>query len=196
MSGREDRRHPLRRDKDRSAEQFFWSLETRYVRYVLNLFKMGKYEKTLCQRSADERNEYRLTFRHFGDEFNTFPLRLRLYSPPKPLTEDATATLPSLLLRFRQATFYEPWIEHWRDCQRSAEGRPAALIIPRKGIPNGILLHDGEGLMKAMPGAGLVYNHPAPDTEYGPEPPRTFIIPFKRALESIFRQGRGWTVGD
>ncbi len=196
MSNPGDRRHPLRRDKDRSAEVYAVSQENQYVRFTLNVFKLGKYEKAICQRSHDENGQYRLTFHHFGDEFATFPLRLKLYSPPKPLAEDATATLPSLMLRFRQATFYEPWIEFYRDRLRSPEGRPSGLVIPRKGIPNGILLHDGEGLMQNMPGAGLVYNHPNPETEDGPEPPRTYIIPFKRALESIFRKGRGWRPAD
>lgn len=195
MSGERDRRHPFRRGKDLSAERNFWSAENRYVRFTLNLLKLGKYEKAICQRSQDERNEYRLTFHHFGDEFGSFPLRLKLYSPAKPLTEDKTAALPSLLLRFRQASFYEPWVEFWRDRQRSPEGRPAGLIIPRKGVPYGILVHDGEGLMRIMPGAGLVYNHPNPDSEDGPEPEQTFIIPFRRALESIHRGGRGWRPG-
>lgn len=175
-------------------ERNFWSYETRFVRFVLQKFKLGKYETAICERCQSETGVFRLTFQHFCDEFGTFPLRLRLYKPPHPLHTDKRAMLPSLFLRFRETPFYRPYVDFWQRQRESAEDRPVGLVVPRKGLPHGLLIHTGTGLPAAAArGLGLTYNHPDPDGgEDGPEPPQTFIHIFNNVVDALHRNGRGW----
>lgn len=175
----------------RDAERNFWGMETRYVRFLLNEFKLGKHEKAISERCKDETGVFRATFHHFCDEFNDFPLRLRLFLPRKPLNEDPRTQLPALMLRFRETSFYEPYVEFYRESLRYQDGRPIGLVVPRRGIPYGLLVHTDEGVPRDIPGARLAYRHPEPDAGE-PEPELSYVTPFRIVAQAIYRKGRGW----
>lgn len=180
------------RRAEENKELSYAATERRYVRLVLNEFKLGKYEQAICQRCEFETGRFDLTFRHFCDEFGTFPLRLKLFQAPQPLHESDRMRLPSLLLRFRETPFYEAFTELWRDCQGSNEGRPPGLVIPYKGLSYGLLVHTGEGLTRHGPGLEMHYRHPDPASVTYKEPAESFVVPFRSALETLYRHGRGW----
>lgn len=190
----EQRKHPgdvlksqfaLERIKE-DAFQF----EQSKVEFLLKTFNMQKLKARLLRRARENGSEW-LTLSAFNEEFPSFPFLLgtNLLGGTK-LHISAACFVPSLYHRTEKAPFVKPYRDFYAANKRHAHGRSIGLILRRKGMPRGIIVHDGGLAGYEKPGMfAATYTG-----EEGTEPQQLFIHSFERLVKAIHDQGDGWSL--
>jgi hypothetical protein len=175
---------------DRLASQNEAAFEAGKVRFLLRAcgFNVNRTAGLLARREAALGGDVRPTFRAFHDANPSFPLFLaasRLGG--RKLHADPTCLLPSLLERFAQSTLAKAFDDCYERAVDPAAGRAVGLVVPRRGLRNGLLVHGGglEGV--AYHGAELRYTGGTKK-----HPHHLYVRPFQAVLAAVYNKGHGW----
>lgn len=127
------------------------SHEESRVMHILRVCNLNvtQVSRELCRWNEKETGTFALTFRAFHERFPSFPMYLgasrlggvKLHTDPRTL-------LPSLYKSFTNAPFVEAFYEWRRLARPAADGRTIGLIVPRNGMPKGLIIH-GPGLLES-----------------------------------------------
>lgn len=171
------------RHKALSDEAF----ENRTVEFVARTFGLQKQSQRLRHEHnrATGRNRS-LTLLEFCRDQRSFPVIMTTRRLER-LHLDKRMFLPSLFKKFSEAPFVGAYEEYYETVIGEADGRAVGLIFPRKGIPRGLIVHNGVNLpSRVFHGLVLTYTGGKKDTQ------RLFVQPFQSFIESLYNRGHGW----
>lgn len=172
--------------KDRMRERADLAHEERLVAFTFKALGMADRSRALALRRERQTGERRLTFRDFCDEYRSFPLLLgadRLAGVS--LHTDPRMFLPALFKSFHKCPFVAAYDAFAERARRLAGSRAVGLVFPRKGIPHGLVAHDGEDLPpRVFDGLVLVYRSRGGR--------RLFVQPYRNLLAGLYADGDGW----
>lgn len=177
------RRHGKSADNLRAMGEA--SHEASRVNYILQVADLNatNVARKLMKWNEAETGQYALTFRAFHEHYPSFPLLLGTSRLSTKLHLDPKAMLPAMFKNFRAVPFMVEYEELVRLKTGSEEGRTVGLIVPRKGMPKGLIIH-GAGI-ESIPYQGLSMTF----TEDGNEP--VYVRSFAHLVAAICRPG-GW----
>lgn len=123
---------------------YFESYEEGRVRYLLKFL----FPKTANSLEKQIRNKHGsdLTFSGFHDEHPSFPVVLGAVKPSLSLHVDESCFLPNLFNSFTKSTIFKLFDKFFDENYERIAGRPAGLVLQRKGFPHGMVIHTFEGL--------------------------------------------------
>lgn len=186
------REHPFDRLMRGRAEQFREMEEERYeasrVEFILGRCGIPKVKYDLMRECERETGQSALRLRYFNARFPTFPILLgatRLDGVK--LHADSRAFLPALFTNFRKAPFVEAYLRFHSEVSVSADGRTVGLAFPRKGLKQGLIIHNGglDGIW--VRGTLLTYTGGTPG-----ETERLYVQAFQPLIEAVYNKGHGW----
>lgn len=126
----------------------------------------------------------------FNEMVPNFPLLMGLAPAAKvhKLHLDSRCTLPALTKHFQEAPFVKAYEEFYEAAEPRAAGRAVTLLFPRKGVPRGYALHNGEGLAGYwIPGS--FFGCVGGTREY---PTQLVAHSFAVLVDAIRARGNGW----
>lgn len=178
--------------KQRAASSF----ESDTVTFMLRLLKLQKRERDLRRACSDRTGSSNLTLADFHNEFPTFPIYLGARSlKDKKLHENDKMRLPTLYKTFWEAPFIKPYLEFRQTVLRRAGDRAVGLVFFRRGVPGGLVVHDGRDLPdRVLGGLALVYR-PVHQEEILYEDfqgKAIYVQPLSSVVGALFNKGHGW----
>lgn len=119
------------------------SLEYNLVKYLLRELDLEGYKRRMIEECQERtREDDWLDFTGFNTFFPSFPVHfLSGFDSKKPLHLDRDALIPGLFLRFPKLPVAKQYEKLYNSYREQLE-RPLGLVIPRRGIPHGWILHD------------------------------------------------------
>lgn len=159
--------------------------EASRVNYILQVADLNaaSVARKLMKWNQAETGKYALTFRAFHEHYPSFPMLLGSSRLDTKLHLDPKAMLPAMFKNFRAVPFMTEYDELCRLKSGNEQGRTVGLIVPRKGMPKGLIIH-GAGI-ESIPYQGLSMLF----TEDGQEP--VYVRSFAHLVAAICRPG-GW----
>lgn len=178
-----------RKERDTYAVRNQVAGEERKVAFLLNRLGMPKAKWRLLRTAEARTGHKQLTLELFNEAYPSFPLLLAYsHEAGDGLHKHRDATMPAQHTRFHDfppLKFYEDWFER---AEKEANGRAVGLLFPRKGIQQGLILHNGEGLDGLwLPGMVSVYTGGTREHPY-----RLYLQAFAPLVEAIHNKGHGW----
>ena len=164
-----------------------------HARVVFTLKRLGLPEvvKPMMRRARERLAESRLTFAQFDAQFPSFPVHLECDNlsrtaekGPHQLDLRNDAVLPVWFKIFRKLPFmaiYEPYYDAAR---KKGEERPIALVFPRRGFRDGLVVHDGD-LETFVPPKSSCHL-------YRGNRLTIVVQPYISFLDHIYQHGHGW----
>lgn len=182
--------------QQRAADQAAVAFEERKVTFLVKSLKLdvAKICRQLRQIEEAISGNPNLTFRAFGEAYPAFPLLLGASNLDGVAWHlNAKAMLPSLLKSFNQAPFIPAFEKFLEANPRSASWKLRALVFPRRGIRDGLIIHEADGLdtIPVKDGTTAIFFR-NPKSQYRPWVVRLFAD----ALAAIYDNGKGWTPDD
>jgi len=186
--------HPfgdMQKGRDKKAE---WNLsearrfEEGKVQFLLKRFGVTNKKWDMLRKSRDLVGENLLTVSLFNEMFPTFPIVLgcsRLGGVK--LHTDLRCTTPALFRRFQDAPWVEAYEEFYEQVSGQALDRTIGLIFPRKGVQQGLLIHNGG--LDAYWVRGLRWTYFGGTKE---KPQLLYVQPFAPLVGAIHNNGHGW----
>jgi hypothetical protein len=160
------------------------SFEEGKVRCLLKLLFMPKAEGALVRLVAAETGTPRLTMDAFNRTYPTFPILLGTATlAPVKLHLDPRCLLPAMFKAFHDTPLATAFSDYYEQAAPRAAGRTVGLIVPRKGMRNGFLIH-GNGL------EGLNYH--GLSLSYVGKAGAIYVRPFDAMISTIAARGHGW----
>lgn len=176
-------RHTQSSDNMRAmAESSHEASRVNHILKVANVNATNVSRKMMKWNQA-ETGQYALTFRAFHEYYPSFPLLLGASRLESKLHLDPNAMLPALFKKFQKAPFMAEYLDLRRLKYGSEQGRTVGLIVPRKGMPKGLIIH-GAGI-EGIPYQGLTMTFTADDCE------PVYVRSFADLVSAICRPG-GW----
>lgn len=168
----------------RNAEAF----EGRSLEFLLRTFgMMPRVGRMLRQQYERRTGRYALLFREFNREYPSFPVLLGADRLPG-LHVDARTFLPALFRQFDQSPFALAYEAFYERAEGVADGRAIGLVVSRKGIPRGLIIHNGVDLpQRVFRGLCMVYQGGR-----GKATTRLFVQPFQTLVAELHHGGHGW----
>jgi hypothetical protein len=180
----------MRRQHDEWDQAKEKDREEAKVEFLLQQLMMPKRKKVLLDTSEQRTGHRRLTLDLFNEMCPTFPL-LMAFAPVKQVDKlhtDNKATLPALMKRFMDAPFIKPYEEWYEQAEKKANGRAIALLFNRKGIQQGCVLHDNQGLDAYWrPGTHVIHQGGTRE-----EPAVIHMESFSALVKAVHDKGKGW----
>lgn len=161
------------------------------VRYAMTRLRLDKRWQRVVQAYGEQHQGHaHLQFASFNAVFSDFPLALAadcLYGQT-PLHASSKAVLPRWFQTFRDLPFVPPYLDF--AAGDAGKRRPAGLVFPRKGLAQGLVIHNGD-LQFLLPG-GSCFLHEARAKRGRKQLPRLVVQPFTLLLDAIYAGGHGW----
>lgn len=172
------------------------SFEAETVSFVLRLLRLQKQESILRKRCAEVTGVANLRFTEFHEEFPSFPIYLGVKSlKEKKLHTHDKMMLPSLFKTFWEAPIVQPYLDFRETIGRRARERAVGLVFHRRGVPGGLVIHDGRDLPdRVLGGLALVYR-PKHEEEILYEDfhgKAIYVQPLSSVVGALFNKGHGW----
>lgn len=114
------------------------------VTYVLATLHLSQYKHVMMDLAENETGRRRLTFDCFNQVIHDFPSTLRSHNfaeLKKPMHLVQEAILPNLFRHFAKAPFVKKYNEMKEEYRTS--NKPFGLLFPRKGLQQGLVIHNG-----------------------------------------------------
>lgn len=192
--------HPFDRMKDtgqpyhdRIAQRAAAAFEEGKVRYLLSVLKFNGRKAAAALQAANEQQTGRpeLTFRAFNAAYMSFPLLLGASQlGGAQLHLDPAAMIPALFKTFGQAAFVAAYDTFYSAAESQANGRTVALVFPRKGFKNGMVIYLADDLDVLPFGEREAFFAYAGGTKAR----RHWLLvrSFQQTLEAVYNRGHGW----
>lgn len=165
--------------------------EARRVQFLLNKCRLTGGSKSAMLNVARRRTgRPRLTLALFNELVPNFPVLMNYVSggPLAKLHLSSAASLPSLFKKFQDAPFVKAYADDHDSALELANGRAIGLLFPRKGIVQGLIIHDGTGLdIFWQRGAIMCYHGGTRE-----KPTRLYVQAFGGLVEDIVAGENGW----
>lgn len=162
------------------------SYEARRVEYLLRRGgMMPQVGRKLRRIHEAEHGHQALRFTTFNAEYPSYPVLLGTANLTG-LHIDPTCFLPNLFRKFADAPFVRAYDDFFELMASLAQGRAIGLVFPRKGIPQGLIIHNGVDLPQRV-FRGLVLHYQSKKSAH-----QLFIQPYQSVVEQIFANGHGW----
>ncbi len=168
MSIEPDKTNPFAVLKSQSPDAIQAEMDRRWeharVRYTLTRLGLAKYNSQMSRKVSDRPEEAYLTFELFDEFFPSFPMilstdRLSTVEVQKtgskeldetakvdapPLHQNLKAVHPRWFKSFLALPFIPPYEEIFNKRGSGTKLRPVGLVFPRKGFPQGLVVHNGD----------------------------------------------------
>jgi hypothetical protein len=164
------------------------AFESRSLMFLLRAFGMAQVARTLrdaCERRTGQPD---LRYADFGESFPSFPVLIKAQQF-RGLHADPRCLLPSLFKAYQDTPFFVAYDEWYETIAQFAEetGRAVGLVFTRKGIKNGLIIHNhGGAFIDRCRGLVLVYQSGKKKTQH------IFLQPFQAFVEAAYARGHGW----
>ncbi len=180
--------------------------EAARLRWLLARFKMMPHAaRSLAQRNHERSGRWALTFDAFNELYDSFPFvlgasLLRRLVMPWPSKTDAPRRTEAFYHLHRDPYSTEParfkkfsWVPFVVAYQQFIATLPAdvvrrrkvALLFPRRGFKEGMVIHNDDAERYWEHGLCWVYKVPE-------QKERLYVQPLSALVESIYRGGHGW----
>lgn len=153
-----------------------------------------KREMSKIHEVAQKQDNFLLTFRLFNQTFPTFPFRLyadSLQSLKAPLHELPGSAFPNWFKTFTALPVVSMFADIFGTLTpREQQEKPMALIFPRKGFKQGLVIHNGSDDYVPEGTSCMMF---VGESRHGKKHhPRLFVQPYVNLLDAIYAHGRGW----
>jgi hypothetical protein len=175
---------------ERTPEQRSASAAARFeharIKWVVGALKLGAYQSDLRNKMNEiyGTRSHLLTCVVFNETFPTFPWLLRTAQLEVPIDRDPDSVEPQRFRAFRGV----PFVREFLDVKDSAKSlqltQPLVLVVPRKGMLQGMAIHDDDTETGWPHGLSWVYK-----AENGK---KIFVQMFSDMVKALHAGGRGW----
>ena len=184
--------HPFekmnRRTGDALRELEIQRYEASRVEFLLNRCNMGRWRSRLYSAAEETLGHRVLRLSVFNDFFPDFPIVLgasRLDGVK--LHTDKRSLLPALFRDFESAPFVAAYEEFFEANIDKAQGRAVGLVFPRKGLKQGLIMHNGGLDAYWVKGTSLVYTGGTRKA-----PVQLYVQAYQSLIDAIYGKGHGW----
>jgi len=98
---------------------------------------------------------------------------------------DPYSTEPARYKKFEWVPFVIAYRQFYNSASAAASGRSIGLIFPRRGMVDGMIIHNDESEQFWTSGLCQVYKDPKTEK-------RLYVQPFAALIAAIYNNGRGW----
>ena len=178
-----------------------WRFEHERCLFLLRTFRLAPFHKQeMAQLHARHAGDRLLTFAAFNEHFPTFPFLLgahtlqglevpwgdKLTSSHYTVHEDPYSTEPSRFRKFGWVPFVVAYTRFYAQ-HAATVNRRLCLVFKRKGIVNGMCVHNDDSERYWPAGLAWVYKF----SESGQDR-RLYVLPFDNLVGAVYAGGRGW----
>jgi len=171
--------------REREAQEW----ESRLVLFTMTRAGLGDRKRDFVREHRDRTSQPFVSFRAFNEEFSTFPVWLggdKLQGIP-PLHQYNKAVFPVWLKTFLRLPFIPAYEELHASLGKLANVKPVALVFPRKGFRQGLVVHNGDFHTFVPPQSSCHVYHGG-----GRKPVDLIVQPYAGFVDHIYRRGHGW----
>ena len=174
---------------DELTDQQKLRFESTKVESTMKRVGLGRQVRSLVNEAMRQFSHNFLTFNLFRQEFPTFPVSLTCHNlNGLSLHSEAKAALPIWFKDFQHLPFMKFYAEAFESLGSLAQHKPVGMVFPRKGFPQGLIVHNGD-VHEFVPPQGSCFVH----LGGGKKSQGMLVVqPYVSFLDHIYRKGHGW----